>query len=843
MIGRPTAIRPCRLVPAAVLLSAVLGVGALRADQGSPAPAQGVPRLVSSVEAAAHAERFAELLALVEGPNSPQARRTGARELFRLNHPDTQARVAALLGAPNQKPAKLALLGALADLPDAFAAPYIEPVAGLLAESDSELREAAISALAGCRAVEVVSHLSTIAGDTQRPEPMRLAAIETLGRMTHYDAVVALGRLLESDEPTIAKAATIAFEQFTAAEFQQDVVAARNWWAENRDVPRDAWQRLQIDRLAYQNRQKAQRFSELEQRLTSVLRDQYFRAPEPERNALLLAYLADPLAVVRLVGLDIVRALLGDGRSPTPEVVGRVRDMLAANEPAVRVSAIRTIVAVKDPADADRLHQLLLTERNREARQWIINGLGFLGSAEVARDLLALAADPDAPIATEAVRALGRLAERGQLVDAAERTRVADMLTERFAAIPQADTARREPLLRAMGRMRDQRFAQVFAACLRPPQPSGIREAAAIGLAGLADPNVPAGSQPTTDVSSAWLTATLAPATADESPSVRRAAVGAVSRLATSDEDLEVLCARLSARAEPDDAIRQEAWNGVLRVLRGRPVQDIERWLGVLPPDALSTGNLAAAVELHRVLVSGLEGQPGALLRLAKARLRLADLFVRTGVVADARASFVRVLEELADVEDPEAVRIALAAFATALEHGLYDRAFAERLSALGISPAELWAVARDQSTALLDASNGERAAQALECLSAWPPSRAFNTYEPELDTLLHRARQMRDRGRIRSAIIALRARPDDAAAAQRLVGHGVAAARPLADVLREIVSAETPDAAAERAVCEVLQAIVPEWQGLGGSKTRPEKIKALDDLQGHLLSDGKNAP
>ncbi|HMQ16923.1 MAG TPA: hypothetical protein PKC49_13205 [Phycisphaerae bacterium] len=304
-----------------------------------------------------------------------------------------------------------------------------------------------------------------------------------------------------------------------------------------------------------------------------------------------------------------------------------------------------------------------------------------------------------------------------------------------------------------------------------------------------------------------------------------------------------MLCARLSARAEPDDAIRQEAWNGALRVLRGRPIQDIERWLGVLPPDALSTGNLAVAVELHRVLVAGLEGQPGALLRLGTARVRLADLYVRTGAVADARTSFVKALDELAAVEDPDAARIALAALATALEHGLYDRAFAERLSALGISPAELWTVARDQCTALLNASNGERAAQALECLSAWPPSRAFDTYEPELDSLLQRARDIRDRGRIRSAIIALRTRPDDAAAAQRLVGHGVAAARPLAEVLREIVSAETSDAAAERAVCEVLQALVPEWPGLGGSKTRPEKIRALDDLQGHLLSDDKNSP
>jgi hypothetical protein len=61
-------------------------------------------------------QRFNDLLILIEGQNSPQARRAGARELLRQGWPETVPQLSAILRGPD-RPAKIAVARALSDLP------------------------------------------------------------------------------------------------------------------------------------------------------------------------------------------------------------------------------------------------------------------------------------------------------------------------------------------------------------------------------------------------------------------------------------------------------------------------------------------------------------------------------------------------------------------------------------------------------------------------------------------------------------------------------------------------------------------------------------------------------
>jgi hypothetical protein len=160
-----------------------------------------------------------------------------------------------------------------------------------------------------------------------------------------------------------------------------------------------------------------------------------------------------------------------------------------------------------------------------------------------------------------------------------------------------------------------------------------------------------------------------------------------------------------------------------------------------------------------------------------------------------------------------------------ALRSGLYREHVSEKLAAAGLEASQLWPEAREEVIGLLAAEDGRRAVAALECLFAWPPAPGFASHESEMETLLSQARAIKNREQIRSAIAAIRARPDDAEAAQTLVNLGAESAP-----------------AAERALCEVLQAILPEWQGFIPGAGPAEKLKALANARQAGLSDPKTS-
>ena len=246
-------------------------------------------------------ERLAGLIALVEGPNAPDIRRTGARELLLLGWQDTAQRLCAILTGANAA-AKVAVATVLAELPAQLEPAYIEPLMAMLADSDAGVREAGGAALAAYPDNGVTTRLRELALDPDRTQALRLAAIGALGLMTERAAVEALAAALEEPDAAVSQAALVAMGRATAIDFNE-VAAAQVWWQETSNLTLEQWQQRQIERLVRKDRESHRRVEALEARLAKVMEAGFQRAPDAERIALLGGYLADPSSTIRLLGL------------------------------------------------------------------------------------------------------------------------------------------------------------------------------------------------------------------------------------------------------------------------------------------------------------------------------------------------------------------------------------------------------------------------------------------------------------------------------------------------------------------------------------------------------------
>ncbi len=128
-------------------------------------------------------ERLENLLNLIQGQATPEVRQTIARELLLQDWPETPPRLAALLAGPNT-PAKIAVAGALADLPQCLSPVYVDALMGMLADAEPGVRQAAAGALAAYANDGVAARLRALAFDASQPRPARLAALSALGMMS-----------------------------------------------------------------------------------------------------------------------------------------------------------------------------------------------------------------------------------------------------------------------------------------------------------------------------------------------------------------------------------------------------------------------------------------------------------------------------------------------------------------------------------------------------------------------------------------------------------------------------------------------------------------------------------
>jgi HEAT repeat protein len=814
-------------------------VAALAAAVVAAPPLAGQPPTTAPVPAAFDQQRFNDLIVVIEGQNSPQARRTGARELLRQDWPETVPRLTAILRGPN-RPAKVAVALALSDLPEQLAPDYFEPLLAMLADAEAEVREAAALALATGPADPVLPGLRALVLDSEQPRLTRLAAIDTLGMMTQRQAVAVLIEVLTDRGAGLTGPALEALEGATGQDFRGDCEAALAWWDSARQVAPAQWQRMQIERLVRQSRARQQRVRELEQRLANALRENYLRAPEAQRPGLLNAYLTDVSAAVRRLGLELVQSVLAEGKTLTPETVDNTRELLTAPEPTVRAAAVRTVATLRDAADAERFEQLLSTERHEAVREALVNGLGYVGPASAATPLLELLESGDGAVPSEAVTALGRLAERGVL-DVPTRAAVATALLARLHATPRQEYVMRERLLWALSRVGDPRCGPEFVAALDTPQAAMVRLAAVRGIAVLVDPRTAKlngqASQPAAtqngdrSLTTSELVDALVPVTSDPDAGVRRAAVEALAQFATSDAQAEALWERLSPERESEEAIRVTAWRGALRIIASRPVDQIELWLDRLPGDQASQRQ--HALELLQAAEKNLDGKPEARGDLGRIRARLAALQGALGQIEQSISTYLTALEDLHAANSPELPRVALEFLRLALLNGRYDAQLAAALAHENppLDGAALWEGIRAEIQQRLQPDQVDQAIAMLAALRANPPTSMPADTQTALEQMLQQARQVRaeaDAASVNAALRTLREHPDDEQARQTILGLGPRAAPVVRDALRAALQAEPPDPNQVQQLHDLLKALVPEWPGFAPDATLDEKLKAL---------------
>lgn len=709
----------------AILVSFIFGLllpGPARSQQDS-APTQPATRIAPSAQ-----QRIADLVAVVEGQNSPEARRIAARELLLQSSAEAGPRLAAILSGTNTA-AKTAVAAALADLPAGVEPSPIEPLLAMLLDADIEARNAASAALAAYRGEAVLARLAQIAADRERPSAARLAAINTLALIATPEAIDVLAERLRDSSKLISQAALTAFEDATAVEFRGNVDEANAWYGERRALPREQRQAQQIERLLRRDRNNDRRLQTLEQRLSKTLRETYLRAPESERQALQLGFLTDSAEVVRRLGLELVRAQVEEGKPPAPEVINAARALLGDSDTLTCAAAIRTVATFRDPADSDRLQQILAQSAVREVRQAAASALGYVGDAGVLPALEAVLTARDDGCLREAVASIGRLAER-KLLNPAQVATLTDLLLTTFAQTDGSDPGLRERILRALGILGDPRARGIVLAALGPTEPPIVRQSAAQSAANLGG---------------AELADALVLALADSDPGVRRTAADSLAMLATTESQFAALAGRLLPSHEPDEGVRAAVWRGLLQAAGRNPGDRDDRWLKRLP-DGLPD-QPAREIELMQTIEAALAGSSKPdLERLASLRVGLAAALANAGLASESINAYRRALSDLASLRSADIPKVRAALLRLALQKDGYNAEIAAALR-VGDPPPdliELWQIAKSEVERRLTSQNSEQAIALLDALERFPIVSWPEEVIAEIGELRHRAEALR---------------------------------------------------------------------------------------------------
>lgn len=679
--------------------------------------------------ATSNQERLASLLALIEGQNAPDVRRTGARELLLQRWPETPPRLITLLGGPNAA-AKVAVATVLAELPEFLDPAYIDPLINMLADTDPAVRQAAAGALAGYRNNGVTPRLQQLALDSTQTRPARLAAIAALGLMTEREAIGGLVAVLSDPDPTLAQAALSALAQATAMDFGEDAAAARAWWEGSRTLSREVWQQLQIERLVRKDREMRRRLDTMEARLAKALEASFLRAADTERVTLLVGYLADASTTIRLLGLRFAQLHLAEGKSLPTELQDRIRDLLGSTDPREQAAAVQTVASLREPSDSARFLEMLPAARTREVRMALLNGLGYVGAESATGPLVSELEQRDEQCVTEAVAALGRLAERGVLAEDQEDV-VVEALLRVFERSQTAQVALRERVLWAMGNVADPRCGPAFVDALDRQEAVVVRQAAVRGIAALNSPQ---------------FADALAEATSDPDAGVRKAAIQKLALLGSSGSERQVraLWDRVVSPLETDETIRQAAWRGVLDILSKGSADDIERWIARL--SGTSPQDIQRRVELlQRLVTAAQETEPVDRGRLGLIRARLAGQHVRLDQPTEAVAAYVAALADLHAVGSNAIGPVALDLLRCALASGRYDESVAAAL-AKALPVAErlaLWDAAKTEVEMRLTPAGAGQALAMLAALERCPPGGWPEEALTELTRLRERAQQI----------------------------------------------------------------------------------------------------
>lgn len=632
---------------------------------------------------AVDAERLDELLSLVVGPNPPKARRTGVRELLLLGWPEVENQLVGILQNHNA-PAKAAVASVLAERPAALTAAYRGPLEGLLAETDPDVRRAAVNALAAypddLGLIALRERLAAPATDTG----LRQHIVQQLGLAGRRAAVEILVAALDTADDATRDAILRALADTAGRPFDS-AEAARRWWDEVGRLNARQWREQQTQWLTAQRRRLRADNDALETRLVRALQRNYELLEPSERAAEVLGLLNEPMELTQLVGLELVQNQLGQPWRTQPRVVQAVQGLLVSARPAVRAAAVRALVGYQDPNDAARLRAMFAQERSDDVLIAIASGLGFLGDSESVAPLVERLAVADASLQSAILTSVGRLAERGLIRPEQQDEVVAKLLAlyDPVGRDPERASVR-ERVLSALGRVAPSRSVPQFVEALDPSEPAPVRYAALRGLAAAPD------LAPHAD---------LLPLASDPDVQVRREVAALLPRLSRGAQN-EALRQALATLADParetDESVRAMALSGVTTLAAELPVEQLAAWREQMQRD--QPRSTALQRSLLRLELERLRG-PEEAARRVRLGIELGRVHVQLEEFGSAAEALAEAFRAVAPGEDPP--------------EGLLQAA-TQLLEAHAGALGDAEAVLRERLRAASDVSNEEGSAAAL---------------------------------------------------------------------------------------------------------------------------------
>lgn len=810
----------------------VVALGAARFAPAQPTTVSSQPVSTSADSASAPARNFENQLTLIKGNNTPEARKLGAAWLLETGTDEAVSALEGILTAtPPDLSAQLAVCAAIADC-DRPPPRLLEPMLAILGNRQATLVTAATQCIRRFDSAVVVGRLRPIATDSSHPRTKRIAAIRALGAMSEdIQAVGVLVRLLNDTDRAIQIEALAAFSEATGRAGTAE--AAEEWWVRTSSKPPLEWLRALNASRSEQVRRIQDERSELVRRLVSLSRDVYLATPEAERGLYLKGLLADRLASVRNLGLELVNDLITDRKEISAEIKAMIVDLIVDVDPRVRLRAANLLGDLRLTAANSRLASAIPVEIDVDVRTAQVHALGRLEDISSVPLLVECLDDESSSVVAAAAEALGALGRNGR---ASKKTAdlAAQALLDCFEKSTGNQEVLREQLLAAMAATGHSQFRSIFEKELAPDRSVRVRRAAIAGLAAFKDP------------SPAEL---LRPLLAAPESELRQAAVDAMGNCGSSTKDLAALTDRLSGDREADAVIREHAWASFMTVAAR-----------LAPEDRLIIANRFdkpddKAQQRRRLdLLRALRADASAYDQLSKqARVdvleNMADAQMELMEYAAAAASLEQAESLLADSTNPRYATLAARSISALLE-GNEDDGAARRLDELtdGKAPnGEL-----TDASVLVDVLR--QAARKRVSLGADAPSfvatlnlldiaqrmaeRISPAFENELNAM--RGEVLSKRDGVVSQLLSEMDKNADAETQLFQFGRQVV----LPQIHQRLIQpAQTANgqAAAEARMIELAKRLAPAWNGYEPGCTPQQRKAALEALQALVRSQENN--
>lgn len=780
-----------------------------------------------------------DLLGLVTGNNTTEARKLGAKKLLEVGSPEAADRLVLVLRASvPDLAAQTAVCRAIANT-DKPMPVLIEPLLRLLTSPHSDLVEAAVEALRRFDGAAVVERLRPLAVEDSIAPETRLAAINALGAMgERFQAVELLVKLTQEESSSVRSAALAALTRATGVE-QTDPASAINWWRQRENMSEADWLTEIHERCVTQNNRLRAERTQMSARLVSAYREVYLHTLEADRPQKQLSFLTDELPEVRSLGLDLVNAAITDRKDTTAEIKARLAEMISDPDPALRLKVAQIIGDLRLTGVSSRLVESLSGEADHRVRAALVNAIGRLDGTAAVPALIERLNDDMPSVVAQSALALATIARSAESDDNATVPMVAGALAKRFAGLPMHEEEVREKFLDAMMRIGSESFRPIFKAEMAADSSVRVRRAAIAGLAAFGD------------MAAADDVVGLLSAAESE---IRMAAAAAMGKCGRRESDLAALAPRLDAKGELEPTVRQRTWESYLAIAERLPPREHLRVAEQFdkPGDKIAQRRrlelltaLRTSAQRFEQLKSKSDDKRAELLEA------MAGAHAALGEFAAAASCLTQAVELIQDPASPRSAALTARSIAVLLA-GHEDETALQRLKELtkadggGDSPAGgpllVESVVNELKARVAAVDDAATFADATRLIELMTPLAA--RLGPEFGRRLEGLRE-EALGKRSAAIDALlNSTTVDSATETRLLGFGLdVVLKRLHARLTAAPTATAPAPLSEERLIQLARRLAPDWPGYSPEDPPAKREAALNALKAMASSPPTSAP